>query len=382
MLPTILGTVDVVVWSWLLTCRGGFWRSGPVLGMSPAPPTDCRVTIVVPARDEAEHIQQTLHSLLAQSFPGTLNVVLVDDGSTDSTAHLAQTLADREHRLHIISGAPLPPGWTGKLWAVPQGLAQPEAQVADFVLLTDADIVHAPQHLAALVGKAPHDTLNLVSEMVALRVETLAERSLIPAFVFFFQMLYPFSGVADPRRPEAAAAGGTMLLSRAALDRIGGVHRIRSALIDDVALAREVKRGVHRIWLGHAEQAWSPRSYPVLLDVTRMIARTAYVQLGYSPPLLATTIAGLGLVYVGPVALTLRGRHTVPWLGAASWTLMAIAFQPTFKRCRRSPLWGLALPAIALVYAGATVASATQFYRGQGIRWKDRIYPAGTPTGS
>ena len=371
---SFLAWASFLGWLWLTLLRGSFWRSGPTL--DPAKPTSPkRVAVVIPARDEAEHIVTALRSLLAQNLTGGVSVVLVDDNSSDATGTLARQLAAADPRLSVIAGRPLSPGWSGKMWAVAQGLAQPDAVMADYVLLTDADIIHAPGHLAALIAKAQAEQLDLVSEMVSLRCETLAERATIPAFVFFFQMLYPFAWVNDPQCKLAAAAGGTMLLSRAALDRIEGVSHIRGALIDDVALAREVKRSGHRIWLGHARDAVSNRRYPVLREVWEMIARTAYVQLNYSPWLLAGTIAGMLLLYVAPVWMAIACIGNLRWAGVASWLLMAALFQPTLRRYQRSPAWGLLLPAIAIFYLGATTASATRFYNGRGGRWKNRVYP-------
>ena len=274
-----------------------------------------------------------------------------------------------------MRGAPLPAGWSGKLWAVHQGLAQERARAADFVLLTDADIEHAPGHVAALVSQAQRGGLDLVSEMVRLHCETAAERALIPAFVFFFQMLYPFAWVADPSRPVAGAAGGTMLVRRAALDRIGGVERIRHHLIDDCALAAEIKGCGGAIWLGHAELARSARVYTGPREVWNMVARTAYVQLGHSPLVLLGCIAGMSLLYLAPPVLALRAHGPARWLGAGAWALMGAAFQPTLRRYRRSPLWGLALPAIAGFYLAATVTSAWRHHAGRGGGWKDRTYP-------
>lgn len=383
---TILGAVTALVWAGLLSLRGRFWCSGPVI--EPIDPKSAgaasregmpKVAVVIPARNEAEHIEQSLRSLLAQDYSGGLHVVLVDDNSSDDTDVRARALAHVDGRLSIVSGSVLPEGWSGKMWAVAQGLNETEAMEADFVLLTDADIVHGAHHVRQLVGKATRSaaqSVDLVSEMVNLRTESVAERALIPAFVFFFQMLYPFDWVNDAARPEAAAAGGTMLVSRAALERIGGVARIRGALIDDVALAREIKRGGHAVWLGHATNAVSLRSYPEFGDVFRMVARTAYVQLEHSPLLLCGTVAGMALMYLCPMILTLFARGNSRYLGAASWIMPALAFQPTLKRYRQSPLWGFALPAIALFYMGATVGSAVLHYSGKGGRWKGRVYPA------
>lgn len=366
--------ISGLVWVWLLAGHGRFWRSGPVLG--PAQP--CRlltVAVVIPARDEADHIADALRSLLIQDFSGELRIVMVDDNSSDGTGLVAGELAKTDERLRIVRGAPLQAGWTGKLWAVSQGLSQPEVVAADYVLLTDADIVHGLRHIGSLVSRAERDRLDLVSEMVRLRCDTFAERATIPAFVFFFQMLYPFAWVGDPGRTTAAAAGGTMLVSQRALRSIDGVNRIRAELIDDVALAREIKRSGHRIWLGHGENVRSERRYPGLADVWEMIARTAYVQLGYSPWMLLGTCAGMLLMYAAPVVATLFATGAVRWTGMACWLGMAFAFQPTLRRYERSAAWGLVLPAIALFYLMATVDSAVRFYRGNGGRWKNRNYP-------
>jgi hopene-associated glycosyltransferase HpnB len=371
-LPVLL---SVVIWVWLLVGHGAFWRSGPVLGAA-YPTRPLKVTVVIPARDEAEHIADTLRSLLIQQFNGELKIVLVDDNSSDGTGALARELAVTDRRLSVLDGELLKTGWTGKMWAVSQGLRQTETLAADYVLFTDADIVHGPGHLASLVSRAERDQLSLVSEMVRLRCESLAERATLPAFVFFFQLLYPFRWVCDPGRTTAAAAGGTMLVAQEALRRVDGVNRISRALIDDVALAREIKRGGHRIWLGHGEQVVSERRYAGFSAVWKMIARTAYVQLGYSPWVLIGTCVGMLLVYVEPVLASLFATGALRWAGAVCWTGMAIAFQPTLWRYRRSPAWGLLLPAIGLFYLMATISSAVRFYQGRGGQWKNRNYPA------
>jgi hopene-associated glycosyltransferase HpnB len=371
-LPVLL---SVVIWVWLLVGHGAFWRSGPVLGAA-YPTRPLKVTVVIPARDEAEHIADTLRSLLIQQFNGELKIVLVDDNSSDGTGALARELAVTDRRLSVLDGELLKTGWTGKMWAVSQGLRQTETLAADYVLFTDADIVHGPGHLASLVSRAERDQLSLVSEMVRLRCESFAERATLPAFVFFFQLLYPFRWVCDPGRTTAAAAGGTMLVAQEALRRVDGVNRISRALIDDVALAREIKRGGHRIWLGHGEQVVSERRYAGFSAVWKMIARTAYVQLGYSPWVLIGTCVGMLLVYVEPVLASLFATGALRWAGAVCWTGMALAFQPTLWRYRRSPAWGLLLPAIGLFYLMATISSAVRFYQGRGGQWKNRNYPA------
>src|SRR5215469_1475118 len=369
-----LAALCCAAWLYLIALHGRFWNSGPVLREDRMPSSAAKVTVVVPARDEAENIGRSISSLLAQEYSGELSVVLVDDNSTDGTAEIAASLPSHE-RLTIISGQPLPSGWSGMLWAVHQGLMQPVAQRADYILLTDADVEHAPTHVATLVHKAEASGQDLVSEMVRLHCSTPAERALIPAFIFFFQMLYPFAWVADPRRTVAGAAGGTMLVRRSALDRIDGVRSIRHHLIDDCALARQIKSSGGKIWLGHAELARSLRVYADWWEVGDMIARTAYVQLGHSPLMLLGCIAGMGLLYVVPLLLTVFGHGLTRGIAAVAWLAMTVAFQPTLRRYGRFPPWAVALPGIAMFYLGATVTSAVRHHMGCGGRWKSRTYP-------
>ena len=295
-------------------------------------------------------------------------MILVDDGSTDGTGAIARGIVDA--RLVVIDGAARPPGWSGKLWAVSQGVAQ---GAAGLVLLTDADIVHEPLHLATLAAKLEADGLDLVSEMVELRCSSLAERALVPAFVFFFQLLYPFARVNDPASRTAAAAGGTILLRRAALERIGGIASLRGALIDDVALAAAIKPG-GPVYLGHSGLARSVRPYPGAADIWRMVARTAYVQLRFSPLLLVGTVFGLALVWLAPPALALFGHGAARWMGALAWLGSALSYVPTLLRFRQSPLWALALPGIAVFYLAATIGSAVDHHLGRGVVWKRRAY--------
>ena len=371
---TILTLLALVVWCGLILFHGRYWQSGPILPPVPQglalPPVD----IVVPARDEAPSIAAAIGSLTRQAMPG-VRVILVDDGSTDGTANLARVAAQgAPHPLTILPGAPKPPGWSGKLWAVSQGIA---ATTADLVLLTDADITHEPDHLARLVAKAEAEDLDLVSEMVLLHCESLAERALVPAFVYFFQLLYPFAQVADPRRRMAGAAGGTVLIRRRALDRIGGIAAVRGALIDDVALGTAVKRSGGRIWLGHTTRARSIRLYPEFRDIWAMIARTAYVQLGFSPVKLAGTVLGMLLVWLLPPAAAILCHGLPRWFGLAAWLLMAGSFLPSLGRYRLSPIWALFLPLIALFYMAATVGSALNHMRGRSVMWKNRVYADG-----
>jgi hopene-associated glycosyltransferase HpnB len=373
----VLTSLACLIWLYLLLCHGRFWRSGPEL--PPAQPTAApavvpTVAIVVPARDEAEVIETTLRSLLAQDYPGPFRVILVDDGSTDGTGTIARSIAPAQAanpQLTVLTGAPRPRGWSGKLWAVAQGVA--EAGDADLVLLTDADIVHQPGHLAALVAQRQRTGCDMVSEMVALRCRSLAERALVPAFVFFFQLLYPFYWVNDPRRGTAAAAGGTILLHRHALTRIGGIEAVRGKLIDDVALAAAVKRG-GPIWLGHSVQAYSVRPYPGFVDIWRMVARTAYVQLGFSPLVLLGTILGMALVWLLPPAASLFAHGAARWVGLAAWAILSASYLPTLRRYRRAWLWAPFLPLVAAFYMAATLGSAVNHYRGRGVAWKGRAY--------
>jgi hopene-associated glycosyltransferase HpnB len=364
---TLLAALSLAVWTYLLLGHGKFWQAGPVLGPA-APKTWPAVSIVVPARDEAEHIGRCLRSLLAQAYQGPFRVILVDDGSNDGTVVVARKIGDP--RLTIIDAPPRAPGWSGKLWALSQGVT---AADGDLLLFTDADIVHDPSHLATLVAKLEADGLALVSEMVALNCASPAERALVPAFVFFFQLLYPFALVNDPGSRAAAAAGGTVLIRADTLASIGGLHAMRGALIDDVTLAGLVKKRA-RIWLGHSAMASSIRPYPQPIDVWRMVARTAYVQLGYSPLMLAATVAGMVLVWMVPPYATLFGDGWGRLAGLFAWAAAAVAYLPTLRRFGLSIGWAPFLPAVALFYTAATVGSAFNHYFGRGVIWKQRAY--------
>ncbi|MDX1541758.1 MAG: glycosyltransferase, partial [Geminicoccaceae bacterium] len=304
--------LSLVAWVFLLTGRRGFWRASPAIEDEPTPDLDDGppVAAVVPARNEAATVRAALTSILRQDYPGRLRVVLVDDQSTDDTGRIAEALASAsDGRLEVIGAPPLPPGWSGKLWAVRTGLAEVPDDVP-LVWLTDADIGHDTQTLRRLVAKAERDRLDLVSLMVRLDTETWIERLLIPPFVFFFQKLYPFRAVNDPASGVAAAAGGCALVRRGALEAAGGIEAIRDELIDDVALARAIKHragGGHAIWLGHGRLEQSLRRYARLGEVWDMVARSADEQLGHSLTLLALTIAGMALLYLVPVLGLLIG---------------------------------------------------------------------------
>jgi hopene-associated glycosyltransferase HpnB len=382
ILATILAALALAIWLYLLLGRGGFWLSserddGNLPPVQARPQAWPKVAVVIPARDEAEGIGACIGSLLAQDYPGEWNIVLVDDGSSDDTAAIArQTAAAHaaEGRLAVVAGRPLPAGWTGKLWAVRQGIAAATrlSPAGDYLLLSDADIVYASDTLTRLVARAQAGGLMLTSLMVKLRCESLAERALIPAFIFFFQMLYPFAWINRPTAATAGAAGGCMLVRADILRQAGGIDLIKDALIDDCALAAVLK--THGpIWLGLTERAHSIRRYPHFGDIRRMVVRSAYAQLRYSPLLLMGVLAGMGVTYLAPPLIALFGTGSARLLSLAAWLLMALAFQPTLRFYRVSWLWGIGLPAIAFCYTLFTLDSAVQSWRGRGGLWKGRV---------
>jgi hopene-associated glycosyltransferase HpnB len=389
MVPLLIGAalVSVAIWLVLLLARGGFWRMRERLD-DRAPPLSAwpDVVAVVPARNEAEVIGRSIGSLLAQDYPGRFRIVLVDDHSQDGTAALAQAAADasgRAERLTIVRSRPLPGGWVGKVWALSEGLRHTREIVPDvpFVWFTDADIEHDPGSLRLLVGKAEREGRDLVSLMVLLSCDAPFERLLIPPFVFFFAMLYPFAWSNDPGRRTAAAAGGCVLLRRESIERAGGLEPIRGAIIDDCALGRLIKTegrpGGTSTWLGLTRSLRSIRPYQGLDDIWSMVARSAYTQLGHSPVLLAGTLAGMVLTYLaGPLALLAYPWHEsglAALLGAVAWVLMGVAIVPTL-RLYRQPLWlAPLLPVAALFYCAMTFSSALAHYRGRGGAWKGRV---------
>jgi hopene-associated glycosyltransferase HpnB len=393
----LLAALAAVAWAVLLTGHGGFWRTSEQLPVTGAAGPAERaawpgVVAVVPARDEVAVLPQTLPTLLAQDYPGPFAVTLVDDASTDGTGTVATRLGQQaRHRLRVVPGTARPDGWAGKPWAMAQGVAAVAADEARYVLFTDADIAWTPGALRALVRAAEADDRVLVSQMVLLRTETGWEKAIIPAFVYFFAQLYPFRWVNRPRGRTAAAAGGCMLVRRDALAAAGGIDRIGSALIDDVALGRLLKRPPAggktsgRIWLGLTTAIRSVRPYHGLADLWQMVARSAYNQLRYSPLLLAGTLIGLAWLYVLPAASALAGLialaagatgpgpATAAAAGLAGWAIMAASFLPML-RLYRLPWWRAPLlPVIALLYATMTADSARRYYAGQGGAWKGRV---------
>ncbi len=374
----IVAFIALAIWLYLLAGRGAFWLCTERDDWRPVRlPRWPRVVAVVPARNEADTIAECVGSLLRQDYPGAWTVILVDDDSSDGTGGIAQSVAIAngvEDRFCVVTSRGLPAGWTGKLWALAQGIDTAAAlpQPPDYLLLTDADIVHAADSVTRMVGHAEPNGLVLTSLMAKLRCESFAERAAIPAFIFFFQMLYPFRWVNRRDRAVAAAAGGCMLVRADALRKAGGIEIIRNALIDDCALANALK--AHgAIWLGLTERVRSIRPYPAFADIRRMVARSAYAQLRYSPLLLSGTVAGMTLTYLAPPLFAMFGSGAARVIGGVTWVLMAMAFQPTLRFYRVSPFWGFALPLIALKYLLFTLDSAYQYVRGRGGSWKGRV---------
>ncbi|WP_137990939.1 glycosyltransferase [Streptomyces vilmorinianum] len=374
---------SLAAWGWLLLGQGFFWRTDQRLPPAHArvePGSWPRVAVVVPARDEAEVLPLSLPSLLSQDYPGEVEIVLVDDGSTDGTGKLAGELAVRYGGVPLTVASPgePEPGWTGKLWALRHGIALARTRGPEYLLLTDADIAHEPDSLRRLVAAAVGADLDLVSQMARLRVASFWERLVVPAFVYFFAQLYPFRWI-NRRRPLAtAAAGGCVLLRTETAERARVPEVIRQAVIDDVSLARAVRRAGGRIWLGLAERVDSVRPYPRLADLWRMVSRSAYAQLRHNPLVLAGTVAGLAVVYLAPpVALAagvFGGDAVAGWAGGLAWAVMAGTYLPML-RYYRQPLWlAPTLPFTALLYLLMTVDSAVQHYRGRGAAWKGRTY--------
>ncbi len=381
---------NFIIWIYLLIFRGKFWLADQRL--LPTSETEIEnieywpsVSVIIPARNEAKLLRVTLNSLLNQDYPGNLKIILVDDHSRDNTSLVARYTAQQSEnftKLEIISAADLPSGWTGKLWAINQGInyAKQQTLPPDYFFLTDADIEHSSTNIRQLVVKAEQENLALVSLMVKLQCETLAEELMIPAFVFFFQKLYPFRWVNNPQKSTAAAAGGCILIRQQVLDEVGGIEVIKNALIDDCALAKAVKQKStnKNIWLGLTSETKSRRSYPDLMSIWNMVARTAFTQLNYSPFLLVVTVIGMKLVYlIPPLGIILGvifGWWEVVAIALLARLLMFLAYLPIVRFYQLSPIYAMGLPTIALIYILITIDSAWRHWRGRGGYWKGRIY--------
>ncbi|MFI7364280.1 glycosyltransferase [Streptomyces sp. NPDC050149] len=371
---------SLVAWVWLLLGQGFFWRTDQRLPSRAAPAQWPSVAIVVPARDEADMLPVSLPSLMAQDYPGHAEIFLVDDCSKDGTGALARELSVRCGGLPVtvVSPGEPEPGWTGKLWALRHGIALARSREPEYLLLTDADIAHEPDSLRELVAAAGSGGFDLVSQMARLRVESVWERLVVPAFVYFFSQLYPFRWVNRAGTRTAAAAGGCVLLRTEAAVRARVPESIRQAVIDDVSLARAVQGSGGRIWLGLAERVDSVRPYPRLADLWRMVSRSAYAQLRHNPLVLLGTVLGLAVIYLAPpvtlVAGLLAGDPPAAWAGGAAWAVMAGTYMPVLGYYRQSLWLAPLLPFTALLYLLMTVDSAVQHYRGRGAAWKGRTY--------
>jgi hopene-associated glycosyltransferase HpnB len=378
VLATSVAVLTVLIWSYLAVARGGFWRLKDV---RPAASDRARwqdgVVAVVPARNEAELIGPVVASLLNQSV--AMPVLLVDDESTDGTADVARCAAEKAGKadaLIVIQSKPLPAGWTGKLWSVQQGIECARALHPAWLLLVDADVVHGPETVANLGRIASQGPYDLVSFMVKLHCESLPERLLIPAFVYFFFMLYPPAWIRDTRCSTAGAAGGCMLVRAETLARAGGSESIRGAVIDDCSLARLLKQHNGRLWMGLTDQSRSLRRYESFAQIERMISRTAFYQLKHSWLLLLCTIAGMLITYLAPPLLLLTSSRLTFFMGAGAWVVMAITYSTMVRYYRMNSAWALTLPLAALFYLGATIHSAINYWNGRGGHWKGRIQDA------
>ena len=382
---TFIALLALLVWLYLLLFHGGFWRADQRLPQTEPPVAWPEVCAIIPARDEAEHIAATVAAHMASTYPGEFSVILADDHSTDNTAALARTAAENAPRaLHVAPAPVLEQGWTGKLWAQESGriAARKTAPAAKYLLLCDADIRFGPDVLARLVAKAETEDLALVSLMARLDARGLWGDLLIPAFVYFFQKLYPFRRVNNPSDLMAGAAGGCMLVRRDALERIGGFCALKGALIDDCTLARLIKGAPpkRKIWLGFAADVTSARDNRSLASIWKMVARTAYTQLRYNPLLLLGAVAGMLFLYLSPPVITL----TIAWhkdiaaffLALMAWAVMIKTYSPTRRLYGQPAIAGMFLPLAALLYTLMTVTSAFNHWRGKGGQWKGRTYPS------
>lgn len=373
--PTLLAAVPFAIWLYLLFARGNFWQVNEDASEAKPPKRWPRVVVIVPARDEARTISRSVTSLAKQDYPGETSVVVVDDHSSDGTAELARKAAEESgaaRRVTVRLASELPPDWTGKMWATNEGLAAVRDASPEYFWLTDADIEHAPDTLRRLVCRAGKDSLDLTSLMVFLPVETLPERLLIPPFLYFFLMLYPPNWVADPKAGTAAAAGGSILLRREALERIGGVAAVKSEIIDDCALAAAVKKSGGKIWLGLTRASVSLRRYARFGEIRDLIARAAFAELRYSSLLLLASLAALFVVYLLPWVLFFAYPGEAWLLVDTTVALMAASFVTTVKFYGLSWLWALTLPVAVLFYAYATCVSAVRYWLGRGGQWKGR----------
>jgi len=373
--PTLVAAIPLALWIYLFLARGNFWQLHED-DVVPKPFGSWpRVVAVVPARNEAETIARTVSSLVKQDYPGKFHIIIVDDHSEDGTAMLARNAAEvsgAAGRVAIHEAADLPPGWTGKLWALNEGVQVATNDSPEFFWFTDADIEHAPDTLRRLVFRVEKESLALASLMVLLQAKTFPERLLIPPFLYFFLMLYPPRWIADPKARTAGAAGGCILLRRSALERIGGYAAIRGEVIDDCALARTVKKGGGKIWMGLTRASVSLRSYGTFAEIRDLVARTAFTQLNYSILLLLATLASLFVTFLLPWFSFLSGEDPAWFLASTAICLMTVTFGVTVRFYGVAWPLALALPFAAVYYGYATFVSAVRYWLGRGGQWKGR----------
>jgi hopene-associated glycosyltransferase HpnB len=378
VLAMIVASLTAVTWSYLVLARGSFWRTK---NAKPDPSDKAGfpggVVAIVPARNEADLIGAVVTSLLNQCV--AMPVLLVDDASSDGTADVARRAAEKAGKadaLIVIQSKPLPPGWTGKLWSMHQGIERARALNPAWLVLADADVLHDKETVANLGLIASHGHYDLVSFMVKLHCESLPEKLLIPAFVYFFFMLYPPAWIRDTWRSTAGAAGGCMLVRAETLERAGGLAATRSALIDDCSLARLLKQHGGRLWIGLTDQSQSLRRYHTFSDIERTVSRTAFNQLKHSSLLLLCTIGGMVITYLAPPLLLLTRSRLAIFMGAAAWAAMTMTYSTMVRYYRLNPAWALTLPLAALFYLGATMHSAVKYWNGSGGDWKGRVQDA------
>jgi hopene-associated glycosyltransferase HpnB len=363
---TVLVAAAALVWWAILLAPWRPWRVDNVLDAERSP-TSARldhITVLIPARNEAPVLGECLAALRAQA-PG-LRIVVVDDESSDATADIARAAG-----AHVIAGRPVPPGWSGKVWALEQGRAHVGT---DYVLLVDADVALAPGTVSTLFARMHADAIALGSIYPVPLFQGFWDKLLMPAFVYFFALLYPFRLSNSPRSRIAAASGGCILLERRALEAIGGFSAIKDALIDDCGLARCVKAAGFRTWIGLTHSARGLRAYGSLAAIRAMVERTAYTQLRYSIAWLLACTAIMVLAFCVPLAALLQGERQVQALALVALAGMAATYMPTLRFYERSPSWALLLPLIGGLYLGMTWCSALAFYRNERARWKGRVY--------
>jgi len=358
-----LAAPAALMWFGLLLTPWRAWSTRERLEAKPgAMMTDLgSVTVLIPARNEAEVIGQTLSALQAQG-PG-LKIIVIDDQSDDGTGDIARSYGN----VRVVGGAPLPAGWAGKLWALEQGKAHVDTPMT---LLLDADIALEPGLLPTLIRHKLESGSNFVSLMADLRRTSFWDRLLLPAFVYFFKLLYPFGLSNSKFRWVAAAAGGCVLVDTAALHKAGAFASLRGALIDDCTLARQIKRAGYRTWIGLSRSVISLRPYGDLKSIHDMVARSAFTQLGYSTPLLLFVTLLFAAAYWLPLAALVLGSK----LAAAALLAMCLAYVPTLRYYDLSPIWALASPIIGALYLGMTWSSALRYWRGVRSKWKNRTY--------